>query len=267
MDIQKLTDTVNQSGFPLQIGVTALVKRTTNQHGWKVLFLEHSWKNDLNNDSGFVDVVLEDRHRTSVMLLECKRVLDSAWIFLNPNPTAKITSHAKAWLTRYSHDCFTHLCWADLSLNPDSPESEFCVVPGQDSKSKPMLERLSAEVVSATEAIALEEKDYQAQITDALRMYFSVIVTTAKLKVCTFAPEKVSLADGKVVDPKFTDVSFIRFRKQLSTRPASIPLNVVDGFNTFVRAKEHTVFVVNAEALPKFLLEFEVDNNALQPYR
>jgi hypothetical protein len=266
MDTQKLTDTVNQSGFPLQIGLTALIQQTAIQHGWKVLFLEHSWKNELDNDSGFIDIVLEDKHRTSVMLIECKRVLDSSWIFLNPNPKSKPRRHAKGWITRYANGCFKHLCWADLSLDPDSPESEFCVVAGHDPKAKPMLERVAAEVVSATEALALEEMDYQAQVKDALRMYFSVIVTTAKLQVCTFEPEKVSLLNGKVVDAEFKEVPFVRFRKQLSTRPASIPLNVVDGFYGFVRAKEHTVFVVNAEALPQFLSTFEVDSNALRPF-
>jgi len=266
MDTQKLTDTVNQSGFPLQIGLTAQIKQTNSQHGWTVLFLEHSWKNELNNDSGFIDIVLEDKHHKSVMLIECKRVQDSSWIFLNSNPKEKPRRRAKAWITRYANECFKHLCWADLALDPDSPESEFCVVAGQDPKSKPMLERIAAEVVSATEAIALEEKDYQAQVKDALRMYFGVIVTTAKLQVCTFEPEKVTLLDGKVVDAKFKEVPFVRFRKQLSTRPASIPLNVVDGFSGFVRAKEHTVFVVNAEALPQFLSKFEVDDNALRPF-
>lgn len=266
MDIQKLTDTVNQSGFPLQIGLVSLVQRTTDQHGWKVLFVEHSWKNELDNDSGFIDIVLENKYGTSVMLVECKRVLDSSWIFLVPSQKSKPRRQAKAWLTRYANDCFKHMWWADLSLDPDSLESEFCVVPGQDPKSKPMLERVAGEVVSATEAIAIEEKDYHAQRKDSLRMYFSVIVTTAKLQVCTFEPEKVSLANGKLADAVFKEVPYVRFRKQLTTRPATIPLNVVDGFYNFVRAKEHTVFVVNAEALPNFLAAFEVDDGSLHRF-
>jgi len=265
MNTQKLTDTVNQSGFPLQIGLTALIQSTTSQHGWKVLFNEHSWRNELNNDSGFIDIVIEHKHGTLVMLIECKRVIDSSWIFLVPKPKATPRRQAKAWVTRYVQTCFKHLWWRDLSLDPISPESDFCVIPGQDSRSKPMLERVAADVVSATEALALEEKDYQAQSKDTLRIYFSVIVTTAKLQVCSFEPEQVSLVDGKVADAKFSEVPFVRFRKQLSTRPASVPLNVVDGFYGFVRAKEHTVFVVNAEALPDFLAQFEVDNNALRP--
>lgn len=266
MDTQKLTDIVNQSGFPLQIGVASLIERTKDQHGWKVLFMEHSWKNELDNDKGFVDLVLEDRHRFSVMIVECKRVLDSSWIFLNPDPTAKKRRHAKAWLTRHAGDCFKHLNWTDLTIDPDSFESEYCVVFGQDAKSKPMLERVAAELVSATEAIALEEKDYQAQRRDTWRVYFSVIVTTAKLRMCTFNPDKISIADGKIVDPQFTDVPYIRFRKQLSTRAPAVPLNVIDGFNDFVRAKEHTVFVVQSESVPEFLSTFEVDNQKLAPF-
>ena len=263
MDTQKLTDTVNQSGFPLQIGLTALIQNTTNEHGWKVSFVEHSWKSELDNDSGFIDIVIENKYSTSFMLIECKRVLDSSWIFLVPKSKANPRRHAKAWVNSFAGNCFKHFCWADLSLDPVSYESEYCVVPGQDPKSKPMLERVAADVVSATEALALEQKDYQAQLKDPLRMYFSVIVTTAKLQVCAFESEKVSLVDGKVADAEFTEVPFVRFRKQLSTRPASVQLNFVDDFNGFVRAKEHTVFVVNAESLPNFLAEFEVDNKAL----
>lgn len=264
MNDQKLTEIVNQSGFPLQIGLAASIQNTTDQHGWRVLFVEHSWKNESDNESGFIDIVIEDKYRTSVMLIECKRVLDSSWIFLVPNPKANPRRHAKAWVTRYTQGRFKHLDWADLSLDPDSPESEFCVIPGQDPKSKPMLERIASDVVSATEALGLEEKDYQAQIKDALRMYFSVIVTTARLQICVFEPEKISLVDGKVANAQFTEVPFVRFRKQLSIRPPSVPLNVANGFHHFVQAKEHTVFVVNAEALPDFLARFDLDGNSLR---
>lgn len=90
-----------------------------------------SWKNELDNDSGFIDIVIENKHRTSVMLIEYKRVLDSSWIFFVPKSKAKPRRHAKAWVTRFARDCFKHLCWADISLDPDSPESELCVIPGQ----------------------------------------------------------------------------------------------------------------------------------------
>ena len=71
---------VNNSGFPLQIGLAHQVKSTTSRHGWKVLYQEHSWKNE--SEAGFIDLVLEDKHRTWLMNIECKRVLDTSWLFL-----------------------------------------------------------------------------------------------------------------------------------------------------------------------------------------
>jgi hypothetical protein len=130
-----------------------------------------------------------------------------------------------------------------------------------------MLERIASDLVSATEAYACEEKGYQAAISDALRMYFSVIVTTASLKVCSFDPNQITLLDGKIDQSEFVEVPYVRFRKQLSTRqPTNNPPGSSDR-NDLVRAKEHTVFVVNSEAIKDFLLEFSVDNDALRRLR
>ena len=264
MDHKKLADIVNQSGFPLQIGVSNHVHETTAKHGWKVLYTEHSWKNNNDGTEGFIDIVLENHHSTSVMVLECKRVLESSWIFLNPSSTVPMRRHAKSWVTRYATGCFKCFDWVDLTLDPSCPESQYCVIPGQDSKSKPMIERVGADLVSATEGLAWEEKDYVAQRQDALRMYFSVIVTTAELKLCSFDPKSIALSDGKVSTPVFEDVPFVRFRKQLSTQPSSVPANIVDDLHSLVRAKEHTIFIVRSEALFDFLVSFKVDSSALR---
>lgn len=266
MDDQKLTDIVNQSGFPLQVAVASLVERTQGQHGWRELFREHSWRSDREDGSGFIDLVLANRHGTSVMVVECKRVLETSWIFLDPDRPITPRRHAKAWITRYTSNTFKHAGWADIAIDPVSKEAEFCVIPGQDARSRPMLERTAAELISATEALAIEEMEYQSQLREALRMYFSVIVTTATLRVCRFEPDRVSLADGKVVDADFVEVPFIRFRKQLTTGPSSRPLNVQEGPPAYARNKEHTVFVVNVEALPDFLADFDVDNESIRRF-
>jgi hypothetical protein len=130
-----------------------------------------------------------------------------------------------------------------------------------------MLERVAADLVYATEALAWEDKGlFQAREHKPLRMYFSVIVTTARLKVCVFDAEKISLSDGKLADASFDEVPFIRFRKQLSTR---VPKLEVSGWHTaharLVRGKEHTVFVVNADSLLDFLSQFSIDNASLMP--
>jgi hypothetical protein len=256
----KFEQLVNQSGFPLQIGVDKLVQATAKQHGWQVLYTEHSWKNQLDETSGFVDLVLENGPQTAVLVVECKRVREASWIFLNPSERVLDRRHAKAWVTRHTRGSFTCFDWHDLALDPSSPQSQYCVVPGQDAKSRPMLERVAAELVSATEAIAWEEKPLQPLRLDALRVYFSVIVTTAALKICSFGPDQVSLKDGTISSSSFSDAFVVRFRKQLSTRGVDA-LRLPRGQSP-VSAKEHTVFVVNSESIVQFLSELEIDNNS-----
>lgn len=260
---EKLAELVNQSGFPLQIGVAALVERTTDRHGWRVMYKEHSWSNKEDETSGFVDLTLENRHGTSVLVIECKRVLDAAWAFLQPGDRIVERRYAKAWVTRYATGSFKWFDWFDLSLDPTSPQCEYCIVPGQDARSRPMLERVAAELVSATEAIAWEEKNLQAEQGEALRMYFSAVVTTAKLSVCVFDPQKISLEDGKLPAADFYEVPWVRFRKQLSTRVPRIEATGLEAQKALARAKERVVFVVNAEALENFLSKFEVKSDAL----
>lgn len=264
-DAKKLTEIVNQSGFPLQIGIRNLVERTKNVHGWRVLHSEHSWRNPEDGDTGFIDLVLENKYGTSLLIVECKRVLESSWIFLLPDPRQASRRHAKCWITRCSNKSATHFAWKDIPIDPSTPESEFCVVPGQDAKSRPMLERVASELVSATEGFAWEEAPVEEQKLDSLRMYFSVIVTTAKLKTCAFSPDEISLKDGKVADAQYTDTPSIRFRKQLtalSPKPSD-PARAPRGFGVIQAKKEHTVFVVHAEAFVEFLQNHEVDNSGL----
>lgn len=263
MTVERLNGLVNQSGFPLQIGIANLVTRTTERHGWKVLYTEHSWRNQTDETEGFIDIVLEDRHATTVLVVECKRVLDTTWVFLQPGSRIFERRHAKAWVTRYASGAFKWFDWRDLAIDPASPESEYCVVPGQDAKSKPMLERIAADVVAATEGIAWEDRAFQPQRRDALRMYFSVVVTTAQLTVGVFDAARISIADGTLQDAAYEEVPVVRFRKQLSTRSPTITETGGDEHRALIRAKEHTVLVVNSKALLDFLSEFEVDSGPL----
>ena len=264
MDNNKLSDVVNRSGFPLQIGLEHLVNSTCDRHGWKVIFSEHSWENPTDGSSGFIDLVLEDRFGTSVLIVESKRVLDASWIFLVNAPEQMRRRHAKSWLMRYADGKFTYFGFKELTLEPTTPQSQYCVVDGQDPKSKPMLERIASDVVSSTEGFAFEEKALHLKDRVALRIYFNVIVTTAKLEVCEFNPAHVSVQDGKVQDASFKEVPYLRFRKQL-TYHHEVPQDYsVVGYREIARAKENTVFIVNAESFPDFLTEFEVDNNSLR---
>lgn len=54
MNDEKLSDAVNRSGFPLQIGLEHYINETRKSHGWTVIYTEHSWKNPKDGASGFI---------------------------------------------------------------------------------------------------------------------------------------------------------------------------------------------------------------------
>lgn len=263
MDNEKLSEAINRSGFPLQIGLEYLINQTREAHGWRVIFSEHSWRNPTDGCSGFIDLVLEDRLGTSVLIVESKRVLETSWLFLVEDQKQLRRRHAKSWLSRYTNGKHTYFGLKELTLEPTTPQSQYCVVDGQDPKSRPMLEKVGADVVSSIEGYANEEKVLLLRDREAFRMYFGVIVTTAKLKVCTFNPADISIEDGKIQNSSFEEVPYLRFRKQLESHSEIPEHYAVGGHREISRAKENTVFVVNAEAIPQFLKEFEVDDNSL----
>lgn len=256
---------VNASGFPLQIGIKSLVNETTAQHGWKTIFSEHQWKNPNDGSSGFIDLILEDQHGISVLIVEAKRVLDTSWIFLIEGESIENRRHAKSFVFGAENGEIKRFDWFDLTLNPATPESEYCVIPGGDQRSKSLIERAASDLVSSTEGFALEEKALSRQGEWKLRAYFNVIITTAKLQVCLINPKLVSIADGTIQDASFTEVPYLRFRKQL------IPHYQIPDVSRFPRgssiniaqAKESTVFVVNSLHVEEFLTQFELDSGTI----
>lgn len=259
MTPDKLKDFVNSSGFPLQIGIEHLVKSTTSSHGWKVVYKEHSWKNKDTHNDGFIDLVLADEHGTSAMVVECKRVQNSSWIFLLPSERQMDRRPARAWVSRLDNQEAKFFDWTHITTDPSSPESEFCVVPGQDHKSKPMLERVASGLIEATEALSYEDYFLNTK-RDFIRIYANVIVTTAELQLCRFDPSDISINTGMIDDAKFTPVPFVRFRKSLSTKSVN-ELNLEERTqSSLVKAKENTVFIVNSSQFEQFLSSFGIDD-------
>ncbi len=258
MTPEKLKGFVNSSGFPLQIGIEYLVKGKTFAHGWKVRYKEHSWKNAQTEGTGFIDLVLADNHGTFSMVVECKRVQDTSWVFLLPSSRQANRRHARVWVSRLDGQEAKFFDWTDVAGEPSSPECEFCVVPGQDQKSRPMLERISSELIEATEALAWEDYHINSQ-RNFIRMYASVIVTTAKLHLCSFSPADVSIDTGMIDKAEFKVVPFVRFRKSLSTKPITeFSLKEKDD-SSLVGAKENMVFIVHSGDFEQFLNGFEID--------
>jgi hypothetical protein len=258
----------NDSGFPLQIAVERLAAETSADHGWTVRYTEHSWTNQLDGQSGFIDLVLQDRLQSAFLVVECKRVRDATWVFLRADGAVTPRRHAKSWVSRYSNGRMKFFGWHDLAIDPSCPEALFCAVRGQSANDKnAMLERIGGQVVSATEALAREERDFIKPSQETIRFYFNLIVTTADLKVAKFTPSSISLTNGTLAKAEFHDVPYVRFRKQMSMRqmqfsPGDYEKNVRPDYE-----KENTVFVVRADALLEFLKEFEVPGDSIRPFR
>ncbi len=252
---------VNSSGFPLQIAVENIVNDTTEKHGWRAKYTEHSWKNISTGESGFIDLVLTNPYGTIFLVLECKRVKDTSWIFLIEGTERKNRRHAKSFVFNKSGENIKRFEWLDLTLEPSTPQSQYCVIPGSDQRSRSLIERAAAELVSSTEGLALEDKALSLDSGENLKIYFNVIVTTASLQVCRFDPKTISIENGMVENPIFEEVPYIRFRKQLNPVYEIPVVCAVAGNQDVARAKENTVFVVNSKHLVEFLKAFEIDKN------
>jgi len=259
----ELQSVVDKSGLPLQIAIASQIASSTGPDAFRVLYAEHAWKLPDLNERGFIDLVLEDSRRTTLLAVECKRVLDTDWIFLIPQNERKKRSHAEAWLSYGSSIQMLCYDWADVTCSPDSHESSYCIIPKRDSKATSILETLASDLVNATEALAHEEYQF-LRGHDALRMLLSVIVTTARLKTCVFDPNNVSIIDGVMAEAAFEEVPFIRFRKQLTSDYSTIDRQAPDPRALQVQARERTVFVVNSGSLAQFLSLFSVDSGSAQ---
>jgi Holliday junction resolvase-like predicted endonuclease len=249
---------VNASGFPLQLGLQHLVQQTQGEHGWHFVSREHPWMNETLGCGGFIDLIIENQYLTQVMVIECKRVRDTSWIFLDPSKEAKHETVVNSWVRRKEKEC-EFSGWMDLVLKPVSPQAEFCIIPGHDPKSRPILERTAAELIDATEALATEELNLIGNNIKSLRVYYPVIITTAELKVCNFDSEDIDIKSGELQSKSsyFSTVPFVRFRKSLSVSP--LKDKCFNSIKEIDLITERTVFIVNSGSMLDFLKSMQLD--------
>lgn len=253
---------INASGFPLQLAVAKAVQDELGE--WKILYQEHAWRS--TDSAGFIDLAIEWTYSTWVMNIECKRVKDTEWIFLRDSAATKSRKHAKLWITNFSSkgNC-SHFNWTEVAMDPHSVESNMCVVPGQDSKATPMLERIANSVVISTEALASAEAKLLSNSYSGIRMYQNVIVTTAKLCVCDVDLKKISLSTGEI-DPgsPVTEVPYVRFRKQVGAKASKNREEMeIYALQAYSESQESTVFIVNADHFVDFVKRCSVDDTSL----
>jgi len=259
-----LSKIVNQSGFPLQLAIDRMIGERAQEIRWSVLYREHGWKAP-NGESGFADLVLENAYRSSVLVVECKRVLDSDLVFLEETGKTNETLQTRAWVNNTPDHGKAYHGYFDLLAKPASPSSMYCVVAGQDTKSRPLLERVAADITSATEAIAIEEHPHMLARKYGFRTYSAAIVTTARLSVTSVDSSKISLETGEALDLQHREVPWIRFRKQLSADFAIPPQDLDWSFSDLATAREKSTFVINASHLAEFLKSWDIIDRSLRP--
>ncbi len=256
---KKLRNIVNASGFLFQLRVEHAIRKSSNQHGWKVVSREHPWEDPESGGEGFIDLVL--MHKAKCMIVECKRPRDASWVFLVPDDSHPEVQQVRCQVADYKTSQTPLGYWEDLNMEPSSPEAEFCVIRGKDKDSSPILERWSGGLLKALECFAQEELKLAQQNNDLplVRVYFPVVITTAQLEVCRFKLGDVKLENGTLKDSQFETVPFIRFRKSLTTRLTNgeTPKNIEETNQN----RERTVLVINASRLSNILQEFRLSRS------
>lgn len=255
----ELLRVINGSGFPLQIAVQHVVEQGTT--AWRVVHKEHAWQNGNDGQNGFIDLVLQSNETYDCLVVECKRVMESAWLFLSHNGQTALRTHCKAWVTAFkAQERYPNpFGWVDIQLPLGTPEAQFCCLRGQLANNKnTFLERIAGEMVSATEALAMEEREVRAGPQGSCRLYFNVLVTTAQLYFAAFEQSHLKLDEGSLSEATFKRVPYLRVRKQFSLRPYGLGPSDWRREDEVDYRRENTILVVEAAHLLDFLNEFRV---------
>jgi hypothetical protein len=246
----------NESGFPLQIAIQHTVDESVFTTGWSVRYVEHGWLHPDTGSSGFIDLALQSSNAQILFIVECKRVQNSAWVFMHYSGNASPRLHCRAWITHARDEEIIYHGWGNTTAEPACPEVTFCTVRGENSIDKgSVLENIGSNLVLATEALAITERDFRER-RESRRLHFQLIVTTAPLFVVDMDPASITLADGTTSNSIGRTVPYLRLRKQLALHRHTLKLSDVTMLGDPSYSMENTVFVVQAEHLLEFLTQF-----------
>ena len=266
-DEQKsLNNLVNSSGYPFQLAIEEEIERTWQSHRWSIISREHPWRNKEDDSEGFIDLIIGAG--TVRMVIECKRLRGGTWIFPVYQERQKDVYKFKSCWTYRESNKDVIVGWGELGMDPKSPQSDFCIIHGQDEKAKPLLERIGGLLIRSVEPYGSEDIQAEGDIKlDRLSFVIPCIITSAKLKTCNLSPDQISLENGTVKDPEFLDVPYIRFRKSLSFQ--EIQWSRYKGLKEAVRESERSIFIINSLHLSEFLDRCELEDIEIfeQPWK
>jgi hypothetical protein len=246
-------ETLNASGFPFQLAVERRIEDTVNGHEWRVLPRELPWWNE-DGRSGFLDLVLQkERYRATV---ECKRVgADARWVFL-ADEDARHRGIGRFITSAYEAG---HQAAVAMELAPRPPlhESEFCAIKGTGEGDRSTIERLSGQLIEATQSLAQgDANDWERRNVQDEWIYIPILVTNASLWVCRVSGRRVPLGTGYVPsDAPIEPVEAVWFHRTLVADRTLEGERLRGGLESMRRASERTVLVVRATGVATTLTQ------------
>lgn len=264
---------VNATGFAFQLAVEELVQGSQDEHGWTVTSREHGWHNS-DGEPRFIDLVLTNGRMH--MIIECKRVRDTQWVFLVPDPPkgrrAEPRRHFRAAFCRHgTAESGSHptIGLTEFQVDPRCWESAFCAARGMsDRGDTPLLDRVCAELTTAADAILSQQALLNRVPHPGNDVWITVpvIVTTAEISICKFDPGAVSLVKGELDQSAVTveSVPVVRYRKSFNVHASAEDHRgtigaLLHGIGALEVFSQRTVFVVSAGHLAKWLSDFTLD--------
>jgi hypothetical protein len=262
----------------LQLGLQRLVERSQD---WNVGLVEHAWTDPLSDDPKFIDLVAIGKSRPWRLVIEAKRSRNTAWIFLTGKRGAsiKFDVQARAVSAEQSVDD-----WERTFFLPQSPSASFCVVRKNKQYSQELIEKTAAELVRASDALAAQETAISARAkvragqpssqllvrpdgVPAIRLYFPVIVTTAKLYAASGDYAETDLSGGDLLDIAGEEVPLVRFTKSLSVpHMGSSGLLRNSKLEDLGKFAMRTVMVVQARHFSRLLEDWQLKLDCAQSW-
>jgi hypothetical protein len=264
MNDTELAKAINESGFPLQIGLKLLA----DTGNWRGALSEHAWLDPISGNEKFIDFVLRERGLGAQRLvIECKRARHTDWIFLR-EPTESLARddelnvRAKILHRTPNRDALID-DWLDLPCRPGSPEAGYCVIRKNNKRTEELLDKTAAELVRATDALAHQESILYERTfgrianlsRDLSRVYIPMIVTTAKMYICDADYRSIDLQTGEIPAAFGAPVPVVRFMKSLGVedlKPTAVAVR------QFGEQSERSVLVVQAQAFLNTLKRWDL---------
>jgi hypothetical protein len=257
-EAEKLLKLVNSSGFLFQLRVAQEIANSQSQRPWTVMAQEHPWSDASTGHEGFIDLVIGKG--IARMVIECKRTRDADWVFLVPadSENSAETRVRCMWIDAPQNASLKPQLksgWHNFFARPESFTSEFCIVRGTGEGQRPMLENLCRQLLDSAESLAREELSLIVGKEKSIKRYYvPAIVTNARLFVCHFDIDSVSIKDGEILNGNFEPVPYIRFGKSLATKLLGTNVDTLEAANL---NRHRTVLVVQALHLLPFLEQWQ----------